>query len=121
MFLFSGHSQETDLSQTMKSMPGDDVVLPCHVEHPKDPSQVTVEWGRPDLKPRFVHVWHNQKEFLTDQNKAYKGRTSLLYDKLKDGDFSLKLTNVRHSDNGRYRCYNPAAKKEYFVELLVGK
>ncbi|XP_016521493.1 butyrophilin subfamily 2 member A1-like isoform X2 [Poecilia formosa] len=101
-------------------MPGDDVVLPCHVDPPQDLSQFTVEWGRPDLKPRFVHVWHNQKEYLADQNKVFKGRTSLFNDKLKDGNFSLKLSDVRHSDNGRYRCYNPKEKTEYFIQLLVG-
>ncbi|KAK5619207.1 hypothetical protein CRENBAI_022204 [Crenichthys baileyi] len=101
-------------------MPGDDVVLPCQAEPPEDPSQITVEWGRPDLKPRFVHVWHNQKEYLADQNAAYRGRTSLFHNKLKDGDVSLKLANVRHSDNGRYRCYNPREKTENFAELLVG-
>uniref|UniRef100_A0A3B5LDE4 Immunoglobulin V-set domain-containing protein n=1 Tax=Xiphophorus couchianus TaxID=32473 RepID=A0A3B5LDE4_9TELE len=70
-------SQEADLSQTVRAMPGEDVVLPCHVDPPLDLSQFTVEWGRPDLKPRFVHVWHNQKEYLADQNKVFKGRTSL--------------------------------------------
>ncbi|XP_014832097.1 PREDICTED: butyrophilin subfamily 2 member A1-like isoform X1 [Poecilia mexicana] len=112
--------QETDSSQTIRAMPGDDVVLPCHVDPPQDLSQFTVEWGRPDLKPRFVHVWHNQKEYLADQNKVFKGRTSLFNDKLKDGNFSLKLSDVRHSDNGRYRCYNPKEKTEYFIQLLVG-
>uniref|UniRef100_A0A3P9P7X7 Ig-like domain-containing protein n=1 Tax=Poecilia reticulata TaxID=8081 RepID=A0A3P9P7X7_POERE len=119
MFCFSGQSQESDLTQTIISMPGDDVVLPCHVDPPQDLSQFTVEWGRPDLKPRFVHVWHNQKEYLADQNKVFKGRTSLFNDKLKDGNFSLKLSDVRHSDNGRYRCYNPKEKTEYFIQLLV--
>ncbi|XP_014878048.1 butyrophilin subfamily 2 member A1-like [Poecilia latipinna] len=112
--------QEADSSQTIRAMPGDDVVLPCHVDPPQDLSQFTVEWGRPDLKPRFVHVWHNQKEYLADQNKVFKGRTSLFNDKLKDGNFSLKLSDVRHSDNGRYRCYNPKEKTEYFIQLLVG-
>uniref|UniRef100_A0A3Q3A0P6 Ig-like domain-containing protein n=1 Tax=Kryptolebias marmoratus TaxID=37003 RepID=A0A3Q3A0P6_KRYMA len=32
---------------------------------------------------------------------------------------SLRLSDVRHSDNGRYRCYIPKDTKEYFVELLV--
>ncbi|XP_032439952.1 butyrophilin subfamily 2 member A2-like [Xiphophorus hellerii] len=118
--LNEGQSQEADLSQTIRAMPGEDVVLPCHVDPPLDLSQFTVEWGRPDLKPRFVHVWHNQKEYLADQNKVFKGRTSLFNDKLKDGNLSLKLSDVRHSDNGRYRCYNPKEKTEYFIALLVG-
>uniref|UniRef100_A0A3Q2D795 Ig-like domain-containing protein n=1 Tax=Cyprinodon variegatus TaxID=28743 RepID=A0A3Q2D795_CYPVA len=105
---------------TVKAMLGDDVVLPCQVKPPEDPTQTTVEWGRPDLKPRFVFVWHNQKEYIADQNKVFRGRTSLFHDKLKDGNVSLKLSNVRHSDNGKYRCYNPKEKTESFVKLLVG-
>uniref|UniRef100_A0A3Q2P1L1 Ig-like domain-containing protein n=1 Tax=Fundulus heteroclitus TaxID=8078 RepID=A0A3Q2P1L1_FUNHE len=115
--LFSGQSEETDLSHTIKAMICEDVVLPCHVEPPGDYSLASVEWGRPDLMPRFVYVWYNQKEYLSDQNKAYRGRTSLFHDKLKDGDVSLKLSNVRHSDNGKYRCYSPRDETEYFVNI----
>ncbi|XP_054876236.1 butyrophilin subfamily 2 member A2-like [Poeciliopsis prolifica] len=118
--LSEGQSQEPVLPLTIRAMPGDDVVLPHRVDPPLDPTQFTVEWGRPDLKPRFVHVWHNQKEYLADQNKLFKGRTSLFNDKLKDGNFSLKLSDVRHSDNGRYRCYIPKEKTEYFINLIVG-
>uniref|UniRef100_A0A3Q2D7L5 Ig-like domain-containing protein n=1 Tax=Cyprinodon variegatus TaxID=28743 RepID=A0A3Q2D7L5_CYPVA len=115
-----GQSQESNLPQIIKAMLGDDVVLPCHIKASEDPSQITIEWGRPDLKPRFVYVWHNQKEYLTDQNTAYIGRASLFHDKLNDGDVSLKLSNVTHSDNGKYRCYNLKDKTEYLVQLLVG-
>ncbi|MED6275706.1 hypothetical protein CHARACLAT_029170 [Characodon lateralis] len=102
-------------------MVGEDVVLPCVLEPPKDASQMTVEWGRPDLKPRFVFVsLHGSNNYPADQNEAYKGRTSMFPDKLKNGDISLKLSDVRHSDNGRYRCYIPNEEKEYFVNLVVG-
>lgn len=102
-------------------MAGDDVVLPCQLEPPVDAVQVTIEWGKPDLNPRFVFVRHNGQELQTDQNTAYKGRVSLSIDKLKHGDVSLKLSKVKVSDSGRYRCYIPQQSKEYFVELLVGK
>uniref|UniRef100_A0A3Q2W8E0 Immunoglobulin V-set domain-containing protein n=1 Tax=Haplochromis burtoni TaxID=8153 RepID=A0A3Q2W8E0_HAPBU len=65
---------------------GDDIVLPCQLEPPVDAVQMTIEWGKPDLNPRFVFVWHNGQELQTDQNTAYKGRVSLSIDKLKHGD-----------------------------------
>jgi len=102
-------------------MVGDDAVLPCKLEAPADVAQMTVEWGRPDLKPGFVYVWHNNQEHLTDLNPAYKGRASMSIDQMKQGDVSLKLSDLRYSDNGRYRCFSPDDKKEHFVELLVGK
>ncbi|XP_053199181.1 butyrophilin-like protein 1 [Scomber japonicus] len=100
-------------------MVGDDVVLPCQLEPPADATTIILEWAKPDLNPRFVFVWHNGQELVVDQNKAYKGRTSLFIDKLKHGDISLKLSKVKISDEGTYRCYIPDLDKEYFVELLV--
>lgn len=102
-------------------MVGDDVVLPCRLDPPADAASMTLEWGRPDLNPRFVYVWHNSQELLVDQNEAYKGRTSLSSSKLKHGDISLTLAKVKISDEGKYRCFIPKLNKEYFVELLVGK
>ncbi|MEQ2182459.1 hypothetical protein GOODEAATRI_022482, partial [Goodea atripinnis] len=114
------HLQEMDSSQSVTAMVGEDVVLPCLLEPPKDASQMTLEWGRPDLKPRFVFVSLDGQAYPADQNEAYKGRSSVFPDKLKNGDISLKLSDVRHSDNGRYRCYLPKEKKEYFVTLVAG-
>uniref|UniRef100_A0A3Q3QB81 Ig-like domain-containing protein n=1 Tax=Monopterus albus TaxID=43700 RepID=A0A3Q3QB81_MONAL len=107
--------------QPVVVMVGDEAALPCQLEPPVDAVHMTVEWGRPDLNPRFVYVWHDGQELLVDQNPAYKGRVSLSTDKLKQGDISLKLSTVKISDNGTYRCYVPKQSKEYFVELLVGK
>ncbi|XP_035772513.1 BICD family-like cargo adapter 2 [Neolamprologus brichardi] len=90
------------------------------LEPPVDAVQMTIEWGKPDLNPGFVFVRQNGQELQTDQNTAYKGRVSLSIDKLKHGDVSLKLSKVKVSDRGRYRCYIPQQSKEYFVELLVG-
>ncbi|XP_039464110.1 butyrophilin subfamily 3 member A2-like [Oreochromis aureus] len=114
-----GHSQISP-SEPLIAVAGDDVVLPCQLEPPVDAVQMTIEWGKPDLNPRFVFVRHNGQELQTDQNTAYKGRVSLSIDKLKHGDVSLKLSKVKISDSGRYRCYIPQQSKEYFVELLVG-
>ncbi|XP_035985588.1 butyrophilin subfamily 1 member A1-like [Fundulus heteroclitus] len=101
-------------------MVGEDAVLPCHLKPPKDASRMTVEWGRHDLKPRFVFVSLDGHEHSADKNEAYKGRSSMSHESLRNGDVSLKLSDVRHSDNGRYRCFLPKEKKEHFVELVVG-
>lgn len=86
-----------------------------------NPDELVVEWGRLDLNPRFVFMWFEGSENVNEKNIAYKGRTSVFTDRLRDGDVSLRLTAVKHSDNGRFRCYNPKEIQEYSVDLLVGE
>uniref|UniRef100_A0A3B4WWM9 Ig-like domain-containing protein n=1 Tax=Seriola lalandi dorsalis TaxID=1841481 RepID=A0A3B4WWM9_SERLL len=116
---FCGGQMQVDPPQPVVVMVGDDTVLPCQLEPAMDAFKMTMEWGRLDLDPRFIYVWHDGKALLDDQNTAYKGRTSLAIDKLKHGDISLKLSKVKVSDHGTYRCYIPKQSKQYFVELLV--
>ncbi|KAM8747232.1 butyrophilin subfamily 1 member A1-like isoform 3-T3 [Acanthopagrus schlegelii] len=54
------------------------------------------------------------------QNPSFKGRTSLSEEKLKSGDISLKLSNVKPSDEGKYRCFIPTLHKETTLKLVVG-
>ncbi|XP_073331646.1 butyrophilin subfamily 1 member A1-like [Pagrus major] len=117
---FRGQSQAAQPSQTIVTLVGEDVVLPCRLEPPLDAVSKSVEWGRPDLEPRFVHVWHEGRNHLANQNPSYKGRTSVSIDNLKQGDLSLLLSAVKLSDNGVYRCYFPQKSKESTVELVVG-
>ncbi|XP_036967447.1 butyrophilin subfamily 3 member A2-like [Acanthopagrus latus] len=98
---------------------GDNVTLPCHLEPAVDAAAITFEWTRADLSPRFVHVWRSGENLMDLQNPAYKDRTSVSEEKLKSGDISLKLSNVKPSDEGKYRCFIPGWKKESFVELVV--
>ncbi|XP_059210491.1 butyrophilin subfamily 3 member A2-like [Centropristis striata] len=115
-----GQSQGAGPSQTIVTLVGKDVTLPCHLDPPLNAFSKSLEWGRPDLEPRFVHVWHQGQNILVDQNPTYKGRTSVSPEKLKHGDLSLELSGVKHSDNGKYRCYFPSQQKESTVELVVG-
>ncbi|XP_063324882.1 butyrophilin-like protein 10 [Pelmatolapia mariae] len=96
-----------------------DIVLPCKLDHPMDVVDETVEWSRSDLSPRFVHLWRSGEDLLIGQNPSYKNRTSVSIEKLKTGDASLKLTKVRLSDEGTYRCIIPELKPESSVELVV--
>uniref|UniRef100_A0A8C4DV21 Ig-like domain-containing protein n=1 Tax=Dicentrarchus labrax TaxID=13489 RepID=A0A8C4DV21_DICLA len=115
-----GQSLEVGPAQTIVTLLGEDVTLPCHLEPAADVFSKSVEWGRPDLEPRFVHVWHEGKNFLVSQNPSYKGRTSLSIENLRQGDLSLRLSAVKLSDNGMYRCYFPSKNKRSTVELVVG-
>ncbi|XP_029932750.1 uncharacterized protein DDB_G0290685-like [Myripristis murdjan] len=116
----AGQSQVIGPPQPIVATVGDDVVLLSHLEPAVDATGMTVEWARPDLEPRFVHVWRHSQELVSKKHPSYKGRTSLFTDKLKDGDVSLKLSRVNPADEGKYKCFIPSVGIETIVELIVG-
>ncbi|XP_029932577.1 CD276 antigen-like, partial [Myripristis murdjan] len=118
--LVVGQPQLIGPHQPIVAVVGDDIILPCHLDPAVDAVGMTVEWTRPDLNPRFVYLWRDGQELLVHQNLKYEGRTSLFRDKLKDGDVSLKLSKVKISDEGRYRCFLPLLGRDTFVKLVVG-
>ncbi|XP_059211482.1 butyrophilin subfamily 3 member A2-like isoform X2 [Centropristis striata] len=115
-----GESKKIDQPRQVIVMVGDDIVLPCNLETAMNAVSMTIEWGRLDLDPRFIFLWHEGQELQSEQNEAYKGRSSLSISNMKHGDISLKLSPVKISDNGTYRCHIPKLSQQYFVELLVG-
>ncbi|KAF3698127.1 Butyrophilin subfamily 3 member A3 Precursor [Channa argus] len=106
-------------SQPIVATVGDDVILPCYLKPVTDIYGMTVEWKRPDLQPRFVLLWRAGLELET-KHPSYKGRTSLFTEELKHGNISLKLSEVKISDEGSYRCFVPGLAKESTVKLVVG-
>ncbi|XP_037634279.1 trichohyalin-like [Sebastes umbrosus] len=115
-----GQSEVIGPSQPIVATLGDDVVLPCRLEPVQNAVDMTVEWARPDLDPRFVHVGRRGKELERMKHPSYRGRTSLSTEGLMLGDVSLKLSRVEISDQGTYRCYIPDLYRGLTVQLLVG-
>ncbi|XP_023265090.1 myelin-oligodendrocyte glycoprotein-like isoform X2 [Seriola lalandi dorsalis] len=111
--------------------PGDDVILPCHVEPAVNVAGLTVEWSRPDLRPYpndlqkrvgFVHLYRDSREVLDMKISSYVLRTALFLEDLRRGNISLKITNVTLTDEGRYRCFIPklkSLKKSSIVNLEI--
>ncbi|XP_039677314.1 butyrophilin subfamily 3 member A2-like isoform X2 [Perca fluviatilis] len=115
-----GQSQLIGPSQPIVATVGDDVILPCSLEPTEDVAAKTLEWTRSDLNPIFVLVWRAGQDYVQIKHPSFKGRTWLFPDELKHGNISLKLSKVKPSDAGRYKCYIPKLNTEYFVDLVVG-
>ncbi|KAM4611877.1 butyrophilin subfamily 1 member A1-like [Polymixia lowei] len=106
--------------QPTLALAGDDITLWYEPKPQTDFTDLTVEWSRADLKPRFVHLYHDRLELYESKNPAYKGRTTLAAEGLKRGNISLKLSRVRLSDQGNYTCFIPKLSKEADIQLIVG-
>ncbi|KAG8005916.1 Butyrophilin subfamily 3 member A2 [Nibea albiflora] len=112
--------------------PGDDVILPCHLEPSTNVEALTVEWSKPDLKPdpsdrlsrvEYVHLYRDRREVPDMKIQSYVERTALFPDRLKHGNISLKILNVTLEDEGRYKCFIPRLNspfKDSIVQLVVG-
>uniref|UniRef100_A0A7N6AE51 Ig-like domain-containing protein n=1 Tax=Anabas testudineus TaxID=64144 RepID=A0A7N6AE51_ANATE len=115
-----GLSKLIGSSQPIVATVGDDIILPCHLEPAVDVAAMTLEWTTSDPDPRFVFVWRAARELVLSKHPSYKGRTSLFTDELKQGNISLKLSEVKPADEGKYQCFIPKLNETSFVELLVG-
>ncbi|KAF3837423.1 hypothetical protein F7725_004887 [Dissostichus mawsoni] len=114
-----GQPQVIGSLQPIRAAPGDDIILPCHLEPPINVSGLTVEWSRPDLKPDpndrlsrvdYVHLYRDRREVTDIKISSYVGRTLLSTEGLGKGDISLKIYNVTLEDKGRFGCFIPKAK-----------
>ncbi|KAK1890195.1 Butyrophilin subfamily 3 member A3 [Dissostichus eleginoides] len=115
-----GQSQLISSSQPIVANLGGDIILPCYLEPAVNVAGLTLEWTRPDMDPRFVHVMRLGHEMMDKKHELFKGRTSMFTDELKNGNISMKLSNVQLSDQGKYRCFIPKLDRQTFVQLVFG-
>ncbi|XP_029112245.1 erythroid membrane-associated protein-like, partial [Scleropages formosus] len=84
---------------------GEDVVLPCYLKPNISAVDLRIEWLRVHSEDPLVHLYRDHEDRNENQVLSYKGRTSLFPEELKNGNISLKVKNVRGSDNGEYKCF----------------
>ncbi|XP_051250255.1 putative selection and upkeep of intraepithelial T-cells protein 1 homolog [Dicentrarchus labrax] len=106
--------------QPIVALPGDDVILPCYLESPISASSETVEWTRPGLDPKYIHVHRDGRPANLFQNPSYFYRTRLFVDELQNGNVSMKIFRVKISDAGKYFCFLRSMSKKASIQLTVG-
>ncbi|XP_055766750.1 selection and upkeep of intraepithelial T-cells protein 6-like, partial [Salvelinus fontinalis] len=118
-----GSSEVVGPADPVVALAGDDVILPCFLKPSVSAEDMVVKWTRLNLKAENVHLYLDGRDSNEEQHPSYRGRTSMFHEELKNGNVSLKLTNVTLSDAGGYRCFLPTLTsqvKETTVQLLVG-
>ncbi|XP_053537921.1 myelin-oligodendrocyte glycoprotein isoform X1 [Ictalurus punctatus] len=83
---------------------GEDLVLPCFIKPNTSAVHMRVEWFRLDLEDSLVHLYKDHEDRDEKQAESYRGRTSLFKQELQKGNASLKLSALRVSDEGEYKC-----------------
>ncbi|KAG9274458.1 hypothetical protein AMEX_G11377 [Astyanax mexicanus] len=96
---------------------GEVLVLPCSIQPNTSAVDMTVEWFRLDAADRFVHLYENHRDINEKQDQFYRGRTALFREKLQKGNTSLRLSDVRVSDEGAYKCF--IKDKSWYDDITV--
>ncbi|XP_035879636.1 myelin-oligodendrocyte glycoprotein isoform X2 [Phyllostomus discolor] len=102
------------------ALAGHEVELPCHLSPGRNATGMEVGWYRPPFS-RVVHLYRNGKDQDGEQAPEYRGRTELLKDSIGEGKVTLRIRNVRFSDEGGFTCFfrDHSYQEEAAMELKV--
>ncbi|XP_054876136.1 myelin-oligodendrocyte glycoprotein-like [Poeciliopsis prolifica] len=122
--LIKGHACLSAQPGQVEAFTAGIVVLPCRLNiRPSDYVQ-TVEWSKlvEGQKPVVVFLYRHGCETFEMKDSDFEYRTSLAMREVKNGNVSLRISGVKLSDGGTYRCLaiqNNGRRQETNVELLV--
>ncbi|XP_053485429.1 butyrophilin subfamily 1 member A1-like isoform X2 [Ictalurus furcatus] len=101
----------------LDAVAGEDLVLPCFIKPQTSAVHMTVEWIRVEDVASVVHLYRDHEDRNEKQAQSYRGRTSLFKEELQKGNASLKLSALRVSDEGKYRCL--VEDKSWYDDVTV--
>nr|XP_046237025.1 butyrophilin subfamily 3 member A2-like isoform X2 [Scatophagus argus] len=89
-------------SVKIQAIAGHSVILPCHISVSDDPP--TVEWSKAYMPSGIAFVYRDGCEIHEMKHSDFQYRTSLIMNQVSNGNASLRISDVRLSDAGRYTC-----------------
>ncbi|XP_075787734.1 programmed cell death 1 ligand 2-like isoform X2 [Pelodiscus sinensis] len=104
---------------------GSNVTMECRfpVDGQLNLKDLRVSWAKKELldqKSKEVYTLQKGEEDLKSQHSDYRGRATLLRDKLNLGYSVLQITNVKLMDAGSYRCLIDYRGADYkYITLKV--
>ncbi|XP_054877350.1 butyrophilin subfamily 3 member A2-like [Poeciliopsis prolifica] len=113
-----GSASADIVPQTITANVTETVVLPCHIT--VDGELPTLEWSKEGLEINNITLLYRDGcETFGMKNPAFHYRTNLLLNKLKDGNISQIIYNLRVSDGGRYHCRTRRGKQWQVHAIIV--
>uniref|UniRef100_A0A674J1T3 Ig-like domain-containing protein n=1 Tax=Terrapene triunguis TaxID=2587831 RepID=A0A674J1T3_9SAUR len=99
---------------------GGEAVLSCHLSPRMSAETMEVRWFRSQYSP-VVHLYCDGQDQYRQQMPEYGGRTELSKDDLTNGRVSLRIRDIRPSDDGQYTCLFQSgdSSEEALLELQV--
>uniref|UniRef100_A0A8C3H764 Ig-like domain-containing protein n=1 Tax=Chrysemys picta bellii TaxID=8478 RepID=A0A8C3H764_CHRPI len=99
---------------------GGEAILPCHLSPRMSAENMEVRWFRSQFSA-VVHLYRDGQDQYGQQIPEYRERTELLRDHITNGSVSLRIRNVRLSDDGQYKCFfqSSVSYEDAILELQV--
>nr|XP_032652120.1 butyrophilin subfamily 1 member A1-like isoform X3 [Chelonoidis abingdonii] len=99
---------------------GGEAVLPCHLSPRMSAENMEVRWFRSQFSA-VAHLYCDGQDQYGEQMPEYQGRTELLKDNITKGRVSLRIRDIRPSDDGQYQCFfqSSVSYEEALLELQV--
>ncbi|KAL6462015.1 hypothetical protein MHYP_G00301600 [Metynnis hypsauchen] len=103
--------------QDVQAVVGDAVILPCSSSDKALQDKVAVFWRFQDSFPVYDIV--DGRANSDEQAASYKNRVESFPAEWTNGNFSIKLRDVRKTDGGPYTCFLPTIHVKMEVQLTV--
>uniref|UniRef100_A0A8C1ZIN1 Ig-like domain-containing protein n=1 Tax=Cyprinus carpio TaxID=7962 RepID=A0A8C1ZIN1_CYPCA len=113
LFYYNVSLFSVSLRVTVEGVIGGFVVLPCSSKK----TQLTVNWRYGDRL--IVYAIIKGKVSVEGQDPKYKNRAESFPEEYLRGNFSLKLSDLQHTDAGKYQCYIIEESDIQTVELRI--
>ncbi|XP_034645226.1 butyrophilin subfamily 1 member A1-like [Trachemys scripta elegans] len=97
-----------------------EAILPCHLSPRMSAENMEVRWFRSQFSPA-VHLYRDGQDQYGEQMLEYRGRTELLKNNITNGRASLRIRDIRPSDDGPYVCFfqSGVSYEDAILELQV--
>ncbi|XP_036452576.1 butyrophilin subfamily 2 member A1-like [Colossoma macropomum] len=113
----SDHFKVVGPAAPLVAVAGEDLVLPCSIQPSTSAVDMRVEWSRVNVVDSLVHLYKDNEDRNENQDQSFRGRTALFREELLKGNTSLKLSAVRVSDEGAYKCF--IKDKSWYDDITV--